>query len=653
MSPMKTLSPIEVGGVSIKNRIVRTAHATGLGPMNDALIAYHAARAAGGVGLSIIEILSVHPTSPAGLNTFDPALSDGYGRLLDAVRPHGMKVFQQIWHGGQNSLPLDGSPPWSASDVPSTTVGVVPRAMTKAMIDEIVAAYADAVAKCVAWGLDGAEVHCAHGYLPAQFLSAAINRRDDDYGGSLDNRARFAVEVLRACRAVVPATGFALGVRVAPDMVIGGAGVEENGRLVELLEAERLIDFVDVSLGNYQTFPKMIGGMHEPAGYELPTSEPITRLTQLPTIVTGRVRTIEEADQIVRSGAADLVGMTRAHIADPDLVRKTLAGRPEEVRPCIACNQGCVGNLLTPKRRMECVVNPGAGYETSVGDDKLTTTEPRRVLVIGGGPAGMEAARVSALRGHRVVLAEAESDLGGALKLAARAPKRHGFGDILVWLEQEIYRLGVEVRLSTYLDAQDVLAEGFDVVVVATGAYPRMDGRTIAAPGVPIAGVDSPRVISSHDLFREPSRHTPRRAVVIDDLGHFEGIAAAEQLAATGAAVTCVSRHAAFAPLVESALMVEPALERLALSDFAPLLRHRAVRIEPDGVVVAPVYMPAGEGERRIAADLVVLVTANRPERTLADELAGKVEVVMAGDAWSPRYLQQVIRDGHLAGARI
>lgn len=653
MSSIKALSPIEIGGVAIKNRIVRTAHATGLGPMNDALIAYHAARAAGGVGLSIIEILSVHPTSPASLNAFDPSLGDRYARLVDAVRPHGMRLFQQIWHAGHNSMPLDGSAPWSASDVPSTTIGVVPRAMTKAMIDEIVAAYAAAVAKCVAWGLDGAEVHCAHGYLPAQFLSGAINHREDDYGGPLDNRARFAVEVLRACRAVVPATGFALGVRVAPDMVVGGAGIAENARLVELLEAERLIDFVDVSLGNYQTFPKMIGGMHEGAGYELPTSEPITRVTRLPTIVTGRIRTIEEADQIVRSGAADLVGMTRAHIADPDIVKKTLEGRAEEVRPCIACNQGCVGNLLTPKRRMECVVNPGAGFETSVGDDRLAAALPRRVLVIGGGPAGMEAARVAALRGHRVVLAEAEADLGGALKLAARAPKRHGFADILVWLEQEVYRLGVEVRLSTYLEAEDVLAEDFEVVVLATGAFPRMDGRTIAAPGLPIAGIDAPHVISTHDLFREPARHQPRRAVVIDDLGHFEGIAAAEQLAAVGASVTCVSRHAAFAPLVESALMVEPALERLALSDFVPLLRHRAVRIETDAVIVAPVYAAAGESERRIDADLVVLVTANRPMRSIAEGLDGRIEVVMAGDALSPRYLQQVIRDGHLAGARI
>ncbi|MFC4295891.1 FAD-dependent oxidoreductase [Novosphingobium tardum] len=652
MSLKKVLTPIEIGGVTIPNRVVRTAHATGLGPMNDALIAYHRARAVGGVGLTIVEILSVHPTSPASLNAFDPAIGDGYARLVDAVRPHGMKLFQQIWHAGHNSLPIDGSPPWSSSDVPSTTVGVVPLAMTKGMIDEIVGAYADAVRKCAAWGMNGAEIHCAHGYLPAQFLSAAINRRDDDYGGSIDNRARFAIEVLAACRDAVP-KGFALGVRVAPDMVTGGAGIDENGRLVELLEARSLIDFVDVSLGNYQTFPKMIGGMHEPAGYELPTSEPITRLTGLPTIVTGRVRTLEEADQIIRDGAADLVGMTRAHIADPAIVSKTLAGHPEQVRPCIACNQGCVGNLLSPKRRMECVVNPGAGFETSVGDDHLIPAVPRRVLVVGGGPAGMEAARVAALRGHQVTLAEAEPELGGALKLAARAPKRHGFGDLLVWLEQEVFRLGVEVRLSTYIEADEIVAEGFDAVIVATGAQPRMDGRVISAPGLPIQGVDGRNVISTHDLFRSPASYNPARAVVIDDLGHYEGIAAAEQLTSSGAAVACISRHPSFAPLVESALMVEPALERLALAEFEQLARHRAVRIERDAVIAAPVYMPAGSGERRIPADLVVVVTANRPDRSLAQSLAGKVEVTMAGDARSPRFLQQVIREGHLAGATI
>ena len=317
------MTPVRLGPVEIKNRIVRSAHATGIGAagMTDDLIAYHLARARGGVGLSIIEILSVHPTSPASLNAFVPALGDGYAKLVEAVRSHGMKLFQQIWHGGHHANPLDGSPPWSASDVPGPHSTTVPIAMTKAMIDEIVGAYASAARKCEEWGLDGVEIHCAHGYLPAQFLSPNANKRDDAYGGPFENRARFALDVLAAVRGSVSAK-VAVGIRVAPDFVAGGVGPGENLRLAQMLEARHLIDFVDVSAGNYQSFPKMIGGMHEPLGYELETSVPITRDVKSPTIVIGRVRTLEEADQIIRAGDADMVGMTRAHIADPDLIRR-------------------------------------------------------------------------------------------------------------------------------------------------------------------------------------------------------------------------------------------------------------------------------------------------------------------------------------------
>ncbi|MBT9497865.1 MAG: FAD-dependent oxidoreductase, partial [Zoogloea sp.] len=463
-------TPINLGPVALKNRVVRTAHATnlGAGTMNDALIGYHLARAEGGVGLSIIEILSVHPSTPATLNVFIPDIGDAYRKLVAAVRPHGMKLFQQLWHGGHNALPLDGSPPWSASDVPSPTIGVTPVPMTQAMIDEIVAAYADTARKCEEWGLDGVEIHCAHGYLPAQFLSPNANRRSDGYGGSFENRLRFLREVVAAVRQAV-SVNFAVGVRVAPDQSAGGIGVEDVQRAVQALEDEHLIDFVDVSLGDYHAFPKLIGGMHEPMGYEMPTSAPIARAARTPAIVTGRFRTLEEADQIIRLGDADLVALTRAHIADPQLVNKTLAGHPEQVRPCIACNQGCVGGLLGPAARMGCTVNPAIGAEDSLDDTRLTpVTTPRRVLVVGGGPAGMEAARVAALRGHTVTLAEAADDLGGTLRIAARAPQRHGIADIAVWLEQEVYRLGVDVRLSTYLSADDIRSLAPDAVILAT-----------------------------------------------------------------------------------------------------------------------------------------------------------------------------------------
>lgn len=653
MTLTHVLQPIDINGCTIKNRVVRTAHATGLGPMNDALIAYHAERAAGGVGLTILEILSVHPTSPASLNSFDPSLPDQYGKLIDACRPHGMKLFQQIWHGGHNAVPLDGSPPWSASDIASPTIGMVPLAMTKDMIAEIIASYRDAVAKCVAWGLDGAEIHCAHGYLPAQFLSPASNQRTDEYGGDLDGRIRFALELLAACRAETR-PGFALGIRVAPDLVPGGADIETNLALAKEAEKRGLIDFVDVSLGNYHSFPKMIGGMHEPAGYEMPTSEPITHAISVPTIVTGRFRTLEEADQVIRSGDADLVGLTRAHIADPALVRKTIEQGADAVRPCIACNQGCVGNLLGPRRRMECAVNPGAGFETTTGDHMLQPAEEaRRVLVIGGGPAGLEAARVAATRGHKVTLMEAAPQLGGMLRLAAQAPTRGGFLDILVWLEQEVYRLGVDVQLSTYVEYDDLDWQQHDHILIATGALPRMDGRTIANPGQPVT-IDDMVHVSSLDVMLEPQNFADRDVVVVDDVGHYESLAVTETLLAQNARVTLVCRHASITPLMESALMAEPALTRLSAHPVHILQRHTLSEWADGEVELRPAYPHADGAIRKVRADHVVLITPNRPQRDLADSLqAAGISARLIGDANSPRYLQQAMQEGHLAAATI
>ncbi|MBP6802276.1 MAG: FAD-dependent oxidoreductase [Zoogloea sp.] len=650
-------TPINLGPIALKNRVVRTAHATnlGAGTMNDALIGYHLARAEGGVGLSIIEILSVHPSTPATLNVFIPDIGDAYRKLVAAVRPHGMKLFQQLWHGGHNALPLDGSPPWSASDVPSPTIGVTPVPMTQAMIDEIVAAYADTARKCEEWGLDGVEIHCAHGYLPAQFLSPNANRRSDGYGGSFENRLRFLREVVAAVRQAV-SVNFAVGVRVAPDQSAGGIGVEDVQRAVQALEDKHLIDFVDVSLGDYHAFPKLIGGMHEPMGYEMPTSAPIARAARTPAIVTGRFRTLEEADQIIRLGDADLVALTRAHIADPQLVNKTLAGHPEQVRPCIACNQGCVGGLLGPAARMGCTVNPAIGAENSLDDTRLTpVATPRRVLVVGGGPAGMEAARVAALRGHTVTLAEAADNLGGTLRIAARAPQRHGIADIAVWLEQEIYRLGVDVRLSSYLSADDIRSLAPDAVILATGSLPRMDGIQLSHPGEPIAGIARPHVLSSWDLLLERPPRPVKSAVVIDDVGHYEGIAAAEHLLAQGAEVHFVTRHAAFAHQMEAALSAEPALQRFARGRFTLHLRTRALAIGQNDVELLPAYLPAGgPGAFRVPAERVVFISHNAPNRELASELAASgIPLQVIGDANAPRFLPVAIREGRLAGMAV
>ncbi len=650
----QVLSSIQIGGVTVKNRVVRTAHGTAIGggTMSDDLIAYHAARARGGVGLTIIEILGVHPTSPAPLNMFDPTLDEGYAKLMAEVGPTGMTVFQQIWHAGHNASPIDGSPPWSPSDIASPTAGTVPIPMTKGMIDEIVAAYAAAAARCEAAGLHGVEVHCAHGYLVQQFLSPNTNKRTDDYGGSFENRARFLMEVMRAVRA---ATGpdFAVGARLSPDGAFGGVHLKDNQSVVPMMEEEGIVDFINVSQGSYYAFPKMIGGMHEPVGYEMELSEQITRIATVPTIVTGRVRTLEEAEQIIRTGAADLCGMTRAHIADPDIVIKTQEGREDEVRPCIACNQACVGGLLGPAGRMGCVVNPGVGFERTIGDDHIGTADaPKKVLVIGGGPAGMEAARVAALRGHQVTLAEATTELGGMVNFAAKLPKRHGIADLTVWLEAEIYRLGVDVRLSTYIEADDVADMGADAVIVATGSTPRMDGVQVTNPGLPARNMDQPHVLSSVDLLTHGRNQIGKTAVVVDDVGHYEALGIAEYLQENGAHVTLVTSRKALGTEIESALMVDPALERLDNGKFTLLTRHRLASVGDDDAVIGTTY--EGGIEKRVDAETLVFISANKANRELyveLEEAGANVQVI--GDANAPRFMQVAVREGHLAAKAI
>ncbi|MEJ7925706.1 FAD-dependent oxidoreductase [Sphingobium sp. AN641] len=645
--------PIRLRNLEIKNRTFRSAHATDLGGgyMSDVLIAYHEQRARGGVGLIINEIGSVHPSTRMYQNLFDPEYDAGMRRLVDRIKPHGTRLFQQLWHGG-NTGGFDGIPPWSASDVPNITSGHVPVRMTKAMIDEIVASYADCARRMEACGVDGVDLHFAHGYLPAQFYSPLTNDRDDEYGGSIENRMRFMLEVITAVRSAV-SSDFVVGARVGNDLAPGGIGEEETILLAQTLEAKGLVDYINVSVGSYNRNDKMIGGMNEPTGYQLPTSIPITQAVKVPTLITGRFRTLEEIDQVIRAGEADMVGLVRAMIADPQLVAKSLAGHSDSVRPCIACNQACVTNLLIGAP-MECAVNPGTGHELERGDHLLTTAPERRtVLVVGGGPAGMEAARVAATRGHNVILAEANPYLGGALRAAGKVPTRHNLLDIITWLEEEIFRLGVEVRLSSYLDADDVLEIGADVVIVATGAMERMNGVQMSHIGEPITNVERRGVISSTELFMATPSNLGQTAVVLDDVGHFEGLGAAEFLINQGLRVTYVTPLREVAPTARLTLMVEPYLQRMEGKPFSYMVRTRGIAIGDADITVGPAHLYDTLADSvTIPADTIVLVSHNRQNREIYDALEGRVaNLHVIGDASAPRFVQAAIREGHIAGA--
>ena len=560
-----------------------------------------------------------------------------------------MKVFQQLWHAGHGATPMDGSAPWAPSDVPGVLSQDVPRAMSKMQIDEVVEAFAQSARHCKQAGLHGVEIHAAHGYLVQQFLSANSNVREDDYGGSLDNRMRFLLEVMRAVYAEAE-DGFAVGLRLSHDLVKFGVGVEENSAVVDALMTEGITDFVNVSLGSYQSFPKFIGGMHEPVGYELDTAVPVGKHSKVPVIVTGRYRTLEEVEQVIRRGDADLVGMNRATIADPDLVVKTMEGREDDIRPCIACNQGCLGQLMD-QMGVGCAVNAAAGFEEKLGDDNLGKVDlPKKILVIGGGPSGLETARVAALRGHEVILAEAMADLGGTLNYAAMAPTRQQFKDFVHWADRAVYAAGVDVRLSTYVTRDDLAQIAPDYIVLATGAEPRVDGVQLSHPGEPFEGEQLRHVISTNELFADPNCQATN-ALVVDETGHYEALAAAEFLISKGASVTFVTRHYSIAPRMEGPHMIEPFLERVADKPFTFHERTRVLKVDGQSAVIKSIH----DGpETTINADLVVHVSMNRPRDELipAIEESG-ISFSCVGDAVSPRFLVAAVASGNAVGRSI
>lgn len=653
------LTPITIGGVTIKNRIFRPPHQMHLcamGRVTDALIAYHEARAEGGTGLIILEAAPVHWASaqaPDVLTIWDDEAIDGLARLAERLESHGAKTFIQLLHAGFNGMPRDGSPPWG----PSSFTGYMPSGpaleMTRAMIDEVIECYASAAQRAVQAGLHGVEIHAVHGYLPRQFLAQAMNGRTDDYGGSFENRSRFLMEVMRAVRKAVPAHGFAVGMRLGPDVDEGLSDIGEIEKIVQLLEEEDLVDFHDMSLA--ATLGREALGaasMARPAGYQLEYLDGINQRTAKPVLVTGRFRTIEEAGAAIRAGDAEMVGMVRAQIADPHIVKKTLEGRTEEIRPCIACNQRCVAGIAIGD--VGCAVNPGAGHETQLGDHRIIAAGTRRkIVVVGGGVGGMEAARVAALRGHDVTLHEAQPDLGGTVRIVSKtAPKMGAFGDITYWLESEIRRLGVEVATSSYLDSGDLGASNADAVIVATGSRPRADGFNRFRPGHKAQGVDLPHVMSTIDLLTNPNLKPGAAALVWDDEGHYEAIAACEYLVEAGLDVVYATRHPSFAPLMDYAMRSNEAYARLARTGRFTV-RARAM-LDSIGSDFVELYDPSVDARPEvIPADIVILVGHNASNNDLLNDAAAGKLVIGVGDALSPRYVEHAIREGHLAGLRV
>lgn len=548
-------SPISLGPVKLTHRAVIPGHSMLLGDpgglMGDRYRAYLVERTKGGAAMVGIESVPVHPNTTQfdnQIRLWDDAVVPGLKRAADEIHAAGGRVSIILWHGGHNISHYRGLVPIAPSPIPSPVLGEIPKVMTEADIMAMVEAYTAAAKRCVAAGIDAIEVQTASDYLLGSFLSPKLNRRTDKYGGSLENRARFPVMVLEAVRKVA-GTKAGVGVRTCIEHIIpsdpGGYGPTESLAAMKYLNDRGLVDWVSLMTGAHWDFGEMISPMTFPRAQIAEQAAAFKKALSVPILVAGRIRTPQEAEAIIAKGQADIVAMARTFIAEPEWGVKAKRGEVDRIRPCMSCNQGCLG-IVHRSLPGGCVINPSAGREVELTAPVKAST-PISVAIVGGGPAGMECARVAAERGHKVTLYDAGDKLGGAMRLAAEAPSRDEMKLPLAWWERELSRLGVAVKLGAKVDNAKTL--GADKVVWATGATasPNMVWRMRPSlvDGIP----GTAQLPHGRDVLAGRAK-VSGKVLVIDEEGGWPAVSTAERIAATPGvtSVTVTSAGALYGP---------------------------------------------------------------------------------------------------------
>lgn len=491
-------SPIRIGNMEVPNRFVVPPMGTNLanpdGTVGQQFIDYWVARAKGGWGLLIVEITAIDPLGkaiPYQPGLWDDSFIPGFKKLVDTVHRYGAKIAVQLHHAGrQTSSQITGKQPVAPSPVPCLVSKEMPRELSTDEVYELIGKFGDAAMRAREAGFDAVEVHGAHGYLIAQFMSLHSNKRVDEFGGMFHNRIRFPVEIIKDIRRKVGGSYPIIFRMSADEKVTGGRTVGESRAAARVME-DAGVDALHVSIGVYGSMQYIVAPADVPPGYILPDAEEIKKAVSVPVIGVGRINDPVLAKDAILTGKADLLAWGRQSLADPETPNKVAAGLIDEISPCIACNQGCIGYIFNPNKiKATCLVNPFCGRE---GKMKIQpATSKKKVVIVGGGPGGLEAAWIAAARGHRVILFEKDSVPGGQFRVGAIAPAKQDIAKAISFYTHMGKKYGVEYRFGVEAKAEQIIEENPDVVIIATGAVPDI---------LDIPGVDNPRVVTSSEIL--------------------------------------------------------------------------------------------------------------------------------------------------------
>jgi 2,4-dienoyl-CoA reductase-like NADH-dependent reductase (Old Yellow Enzyme family) len=651
------MSPLQLRGHVLRNRIVFGAHTANMSDMGlpgPRFGAYLLERALGGAAMIVAEPMPVHRTAVLTRGNFRHSTDEvipHFRRITEPVKAAGAVILQQLYSVGQHGdSDLSFAPHWGPSGRPSYHDSDGSHAMTEAEIAELIEAHVAAALRCKAGGFQGVEVWAAYHSLLDQFWTPWSNRRDDRWGGSLENRTRLSRTIIERIRKACGedfVIGLAVSVSDAYDVLLGEEALAE---IVALHDATGHVDYVTVGHGGYMDFERLMPTFLFAEKLTAPFTERLKSLVRHARVTSeAHVRTPENGEAVIAAGQADLVSIVRGQIADPHLARKTAEGRAETVRGCISCNQMCWGRR-SRDYWISCLVNPSAGREFEWGGDRFAPAPvTRRVLVVGAGPAGLEAARVAAERGHEVEIAEAAARIGGQFRLAGLQPRRGQILELLDWYEREFRRLGVRLSLNTYLEAGEVRARGPGAVILATGSLPdpsfsqRWLPQEEWLPGLELGNVWSPE-----DVMRREAR-LGQSVVVYDEGSNWRGCGTAWALAEQGKRVTYVTPEAFVGKEIARTSADLPLRKRLAGLGVRMLTEHLVAEWSEAGALVRSFL----DGrEEMLAADALVMSTTNRAFDPLSADLA-ELEPRLIGDAAAPRLAAFAFYEGRRAGLEV